>query len=93
MSLTGLIPTDVSLNAVTMGGTAHTYFSYAPFVSDGYLSFPGSSLTSTFDFGYQKQITLNGTVSIGCAPLALLSAMKLSLAAAGVAGESPMLSK
>jgi hypothetical protein len=56
--------TNVSLEATTTGGAAHTYFSYAPFVSDGYLRFPGSGLTSTFDFGYQMKVMLNGTVSI-----------------------------
>jgi hypothetical protein len=57
--------TDASIHAVTTGGSAHTYYSYLPLLFDGLLSFPGSSLTTWFDFGYQKFPVLAGTVQLG----------------------------
>lgn len=57
---------DVSVEAVTVSGPGpHIYFSYDPIIQEGYLRFPGASLTTSFDWGYQRSITLNGTVGIG----------------------------
>jgi hypothetical protein len=57
--------TDASIYAITSGGTAHGYYTYDPLEFYGQLIFPGSSLTSWFDFGSQKFPTLAGTVQIG----------------------------
>ncbi len=57
--------TDTSLRAITTGGSAHSYYSYDPIAFYGGLTFPGTSLTSWFDCGYQKFPTLNGTVTMG----------------------------
>lgn len=57
---------DVSLEVATASGPGpHIYFSYAPIIQEGYLRFPGASLTAIFDWGYQRSITLNGTVGLG----------------------------
>lgn len=57
--------TNASLRAITTGGSEHSYYSYEPLDFYGALAFPGTSLTTWFDFGSQKFPALKGTVTLG----------------------------
>ena len=56
--------TNASVHAVTTGGSNHAYTTYDYIEFLGSLTFPGSSLTAFFDWGYQRHADLNGTVSL-----------------------------